>query len=153
MHNDYGQYRPPRWKVALTVWCLLAYAGLCWLGQEMTERPLPATALAEPTDSAPPETWATDGLGESDAGVISRGMPAKPFKGQKTECGEDEVKIVGGCWMEVVRKPKTDACGTKAFLWEGKCFIPVMVAKAPPVSGDERPAGERPAIEEAPTPQ
>lgn len=82
-----------------------------------------------------PEMWLS--AGEPDAGSIAHPMPKEPFKGQKKKCDADEVSINGGCWMELVRKPGTDACGSKAFLHEGRCYVPVQEAKRPPTSYGE----------------
>lgn len=81
-----------------------------------------------------PEVWSprnAEGV-EQD---LTRTIPSKPFKGQATPpCAEDETSINGACWVEVVRKPKHDQCGSKFFLHEGRCFLPVQKAQPLPRS-------------------
>jgi len=113
--------------------CLALFAASCWLAQCTTHRAPQAKVEAPALEEGPPETWATDG--EADAGVIARPMPREPFKGQKkAPCAKDEVTIGGACWMELVRKPEGDMCGSKGFLHDGKCYVPVQQAQRPPTS-------------------
>ncbi|HLK99551.1 MAG TPA: hypothetical protein VK539_03160 [Myxococcaceae bacterium] len=67
---------------------------------------------------------------------IARQMPNKPLEGQKREPCDKRIEksINGACWMPLDVDPGTDACGDKAYLYNGKCYVAVSPARKPDVS-------------------
>jgi hypothetical protein len=110
----------------LSVAALLALVGLLVLGSrrppEVAPAPLPCVA--------PPEGWAVDTRNPE----TSQPTPRTPFEGQKrAPCDmPPEVEVGGGCWVELKQKPP---CGRLAYENAGRCLMPVLAYKPPPVSG------------------
>jgi hypothetical protein len=131
--------RRDRWRLYFATGAfMLAVLGIIGCLVHGARGPEEVAPPAEVYDG-PPEVWATDAAGEGkDAGAvpaIARPMPNGPIEGQKRgKCADDERSINGGCWMELVRKPGTDKCGSKGFEYEGKCWVPVKQAERPPTS-------------------
>ncbi len=124
------EVRRAMWWVLAAAYMGCVFGGIGCLTLTATT---PAPISVEASDAG--EVWADTELTDGGIPAVGRPMPDAPLKGQKTgACERDEVLLRGACWMEVVRKPEADRCGTKAYEHEGKCYIPVQKAKRPPTS-------------------
>jgi hypothetical protein len=130
--------RPPLKALAAAGLIVLALAsGLWWASGTRpmgSPTPPPSTSgMGELADAGISSSFLTDGEVQGPAG-IAYPLPGKPFTNQvRPPCRpkSDHVAINGGCWIAIERRPP---CAEDHAEYQGKCYIPIMMAPRPPQS-------------------
>jgi len=101
-----------------------------WAQQGRATRDAGTSSLGDAPRSAPASASAL----EPAPGAIGAELPKEPLPGQlRPPCKRPMVEINRGCWvgpMEEERPP----CGKQAFVWENRCYRPMIMPQQPATS-------------------
>jgi len=103
---------------------------------ELARRPVVGEHLVDAGVPEAPTGYMVQAEPDASVGNVGRPMPRTPLQGQKLEPCDPRIEraIHGACWMPLDVEPGTDACGDKAYLYKGRCYVAVSPARKPDVS-------------------
>lgn len=130
----------------MTMWALIAGGGAGLLAMRPHE---PPAAPVEYAQAADPSAHGTSPSSVGEAALdqprftleyrphngITAPLPSEPMPGQRhPPCQGHQIEINGGCWY--VLGNASPPCGTSAYEWRKRCYVPVGAPTRPSTSGE-----------------